>query len=126
MQSSGRRAGPSWKLTSTQQNYTASEKELLSIVETLKEFCNILLGYKIEVFTDHKNLTYRKEQSNSQQLQRWHSLMQEFNLELKYIKGGTNVYANAISRLQKEQHKAPVSIETLEQDICTLLGINNL
>ena len=65
------------KLTSAQRNYTASEKEILSIVETLKEFRSILLGYKIEVFTDHKNLTYDKEQSDSQHLQCWRSLMQE-------------------------------------------------
>ena len=36
-----------------------TENKLLIIVETHKEFQNILLGHEIEVFTDHTNFTYK-------------------------------------------------------------------
>jgi len=47
------------KLNPAQTRYTTTERELLAIVETLKEFKNILLGHQLRVYTDHKNLTYK-------------------------------------------------------------------
>ena len=41
-------------MNSSQNNYTTTERELLSIVAYLKEVCNILLGHQITVYTDHK------------------------------------------------------------------------
>ena len=45
-------------MNSAQIYHTTTERRLLTIVDTLKDFRNILLGQQIKVYTDHKNLTY--------------------------------------------------------------------
>jgi RNase H-like domain found in reverse transcriptase len=45
------------KLNAAQRRYTITERELLSTIETCKEYKNILLGYPIIVYTDHTNNT---------------------------------------------------------------------
>ena len=52
-----------------------TEKELLSIMETLKEFRNIILGHEINVFTDHKVSTYETIKSALQHIQHWKILI---------------------------------------------------
>eukprot|EP00957_Ditylum_brightwellii_P055927 4237733-Ditylum_brightwellii.AAC.1 len=76
-------------------NYTTTEKELLAIEETLKESRNILLGQRITVYTDHKNLTYKN--FNTGRVVRWRTVREEFGPELIYIKGNDNVVADATS-----------------------------
>ena len=90
------------KLSSAQRNYTTTEQELLSIVETLKELRNILLGQKFTVFTDHKNLVHKSELKSSQRVMRWRLLLEEYGPKIVYIKGHKNVVADALSRLPKQ------------------------
>ena len=85
------------KLNPAQTRYTTTERELLSIVETLKEFRNILIGQRIRVYTDHKNLTYK--QFNTERVMRWHLIIEEYAPELIYIQGEHNIVADALSRL---------------------------
>ena len=46
------------KLNTAQRRYTTTERELLSTIETCKEYKNIFLGYPIIVYTGHKNNTF--------------------------------------------------------------------
>ena len=85
------------KLNDAQTRYTTTERELLSIVETLKEYRNILLGHRIEVFTDHKNLVYKH--FNTERVMRWRLILEEFGPTLTYTKGEQNIVADTLSRL---------------------------
>jgi hypothetical protein len=85
------------KLNNAQKNYTTGEQELLSIVETLKEFRNILLGQKIIIHADHMNIVYGK--LSNDRIVRWRLLLEEYGPEYVHIKGKENVVADALSRM---------------------------
>ena len=91
------------KLNDAQTRYTTTERELLSIVETLKAYRNILLGHKIIVHTDHKNLVYKT--FNTERVMRWRLLIEEFGPELRYIKCEQNIVADVLSRLQLKEEE---------------------
>ena len=72
------------KYNSTQVNHTTTERELLSIVEIVKEFRNLLLGQQIKVYTDHKSLTYKT--FNTKIVMRWRLILGEYNSEVYIYK----------------------------------------
>ena len=104
------------KLRGPQLNYTVTEKELLGVVETLKEFRSILHGQRIKVYTDHKNLKYENSTATSQRAMRWRVLLEEYNPEIIYIKGVHNTVADAISRLVMDCE--PTHFKNPEQHMC--------
>ena len=87
------------KLSKTQRNYTTTEKELLAIVECLKQFRGIIFGYEINVFSDHKNLVYAATLSKSQREMRWRLIIEEFGLNIQHIAEVENILSNTLSRL---------------------------
>jgi len=99
------------KLNTAQKNCTVTtiEKELLSIVETLREFRTMLCGCKeLHVHTDHKNLTCTN--LNSQRVIRWRLFIEEFNAQFHCIKGPDNAFADALSRLPLKQEQTADSV----------------
>ena len=66
----------------------------------LKEYRNILLGQKIRVYTDHKNLTYKN--FNTKCMMHWQLVLKVYGSKLIYIKGENNIIADVLSRLDIE------------------------
>jgi RNase H-like domain found in reverse transcriptase len=89
------------KLNPAQRNYTTGKREMLSIVETLRAYRNILLGHKIIIYTDHQNLVNDQTHHESAHIQQWVWLIEEFGPKFKYLLGPENVVADALSRLDK-------------------------
>jgi hypothetical protein len=114
------------KLNSAQRNYTTGEQELLSIVETLEEFKNILLGQRIIVHTDHKNLLYKN--LSTERLSRWRMLVEEYDVKFVHIKGIDNVVADGLSHLDADYDSefVPPEITQDEQGMFSAYCMANL
>lgn len=82
--------------------------------------------HKIEVYTDHKNLTYDTEQGDSQCLQYWRSLIQEFNLTLKFIAGKGQRCCQHHLKTPEGATWDPSFEAKLEAELCALLAVNGL
>ena len=85
------------KLTPTHRRYSTIEQEMLVIIKVLKEYRNFLLGARITIFTDHKNLLSNATVNN--RVFRWKQKIQEFSPILQYVKVQDNVEADVLSRL---------------------------
>ena len=66
---------------------------MLAIVEVLREYRNFLLGSKITIFTDHKNLLANT--SANDRAFCWKQKIEEFTPIIQYVQGQTNVEADA-------------------------------
>lgn len=87
------------KFTAAQMNYRVFEMETIAILEALLKWEDKLLGRKVTVVTDHKALEFFKTQRhlNSRQA-RWMEFLARFDIDITYVKGETNLVADALSR----------------------------
>ena len=95
-------------MTDTQKKYGTIGKELLTITEFLKEYRNMLLGMKITIFTDHKNLTLTDTQYDNDRIMRQRLYIEDFGPTIKYIEGPDNVAADTLSRNDYESRSHPL------------------
>ena len=93
------------KFTSHEQNYSATEAELLGVVEAIKQFRPYLWGRRFRVVTDHAALRWLHTMNGTQEggpqsrLTRWVIKLQEYNFYVEHKPGKHHVDCDAISRL---------------------------
>ena len=85
-----------------QKNYSTIEKECLALILAIHQFEVYLTSSTspIVVFSDHNPLSFlHKLKNKNQRLLRWSLLLQEFNLDIRHIKGKDNIRPDALSRV---------------------------
>ena len=92
--------------------------------ENSQKFPKILLGHKIEVFKNHKNLTCESIEIAYQIVQCWNVLIKELGVTLLYIKGEDNLESDDFSWLPMAYHTHKLVGTTLEWEICELLCLD--
>ena len=66
-----------------ERNYDIYNRELLAVIQALKEWHHYLMGieHPVTIITDHKNLGYFKQPQNLSRWQaRWWLFLQEYNI----------------------------------------------
>ena len=83
-----------------QKNYSTVEKECLSLILALQHFEVYLSSSSpIVVFSDHNPLTFiYKMKNKNQRLLSWSLLLQEYNLDIRHIRGKDSIIPDALSR----------------------------
>ncbi|XP_011270284.1 hypothetical protein CAOG_08673, partial [Capsaspora owczarzaki ATCC 30864] len=86
--------------TKPEINYSVYDKELLAILECLREWRHYVCGSgKITVWSDHRNLQWFTETRElTAREARWCEMLGEFDLVIKHLEGSKNGAADAMSR----------------------------
>jgi len=100
------------KMLDAETRYPTHEQELLAVITALGVWRHYLHGSKFTVRTDHKSLEYfRTQPMLSGRQSRWKDVIANFDFDIEYVDGKTNVVADGLSR--RHDHQVQSSQELL-------------
>nr|GEV32392.1 putative reverse transcriptase domain-containing protein [Tanacetum cinerariifolium] len=100
-----------------EKNYTTHALELGAIVFALKIWRHYFYGTKCTVFTDHKSLQHILDQKELNMRQRqWLELLSDYNCDIRYHPGKTNVVTDALSRKEREHQDPDLSFQHIKKE----------
>jgi hypothetical protein len=103
----------SGKFSSAEQAYRTHEQELLAIIESLKRFRHHLLGTKFTIVTDHERLeSFMTQKDLNRRQARWLETLSDFDFDIKWVKGNSNIFADALSRIYSNDAKGTERAES--------------
>ena len=85
----------------TQRGWPARELELYAVLASTRHFRDTIYGRHVQVETDHKSLSESvspHKKCNTNKISTWLAELVDFDLEIKYIKGSSNHFADWLSR----------------------------
>ena len=112
-------------MTTTQQNYCATRRELLAVIASLQHFRHYCLNVQVILRTDHHSLKWLKTFKKPEGiLARWLETLSEFQLTIEHRPGRIHSNADGLSRQQCKQcwgrqTKIPWVDELQRADECT-------
>ena len=87
------------KLSNTQSNWSAIEREAYAVIAALPKFSHIVFGQKILLFCDHNPLQYLTDcAAKSSKLTRWSLSLARYDIVIQHVPGRDNVVADFLSR----------------------------
>ena len=91
------------KLSTSQQTWSAYDRELLAAYESVKKFRYMLEGRTFTLSTDHKYLTFallQKPDKASPRQARYLDFISQFTRDIQHIVGVDNIPADTLSRIE--------------------------
>lgn len=122
------------KLSTTEQNYSTYDRELLAIYSAVKHFRHTLEGQNFVIFTDHRPLTFAlkkiSDAASPRQL-RHLDYISQFCTDIRYIAGDKNLVADTLSRIEEItidssiDLRAIASAQKTDDELKRLMGDKN-